>query len=194
MKQLLLLSALTLLFAACSETASTDTSKDEAINQTEDVKTASPWRVAGSVDEFGDKVEGEANVTAKFKGQMSNSATTSSEMEVEVIISDMMLLGIYEYGRSLASLPSNEFFAIKVKMENDSTDFVRVFSTNNVLVDADGDLMEKLLNQKKPLKVSVDLSRANQYLSSKYNFEIDPNGLSDIISEAGVNPKGIGGE
>jgi len=120
---------------------------------------------------------------------MSNSATSDAEVTVKMQVGNdkkTTFITFYEYGNSPGNLPDRKLFNIKIKKEDGSTEFVEQFSMNNMLADTKGILLGKILAQNEPLKVNVDLSRANQYDKTVYNFEIDPSGLTELMNQMEV--------
>ena len=115
---------------------------------------------------------------------MSNSITTLAKVTVKMQIESdkkTTLITFYEYGNNIGNLPDEQTFKIKIKKEDNETEFIEQFSMNNMLIDIKGVLLAKILGQAKPLKINVDLSRANQYDETVYNFEVDPSRLSEML-------------
>ena len=143
------------------------------------------WQFAKTVDEFGDETEGGALI-GLFEGTMSNSATAGDKVIVKVQVaedSETTFFTFYEYGSRPASLPNEKLFNIKVKKQDNSTEFVEVFSMNGMLAETKGVLLGMILDQEKPLKFNVDLSRSNQSHSTIYNFGVDPEGLQSMMDQ-----------
>lgn len=156
-----------------TENPQTEENKSEKIEK-------SKWEIVDIVDEFGDPT-GKKSILGLFKGKMSNSATNNADLTVKVNFEDKStLMTFYEYGDMQGNLPDGKFFNIDIKKENGEIEKLNQFTYKNMLFD-DSLLKVRILEQKKPLKVSIDLSRANQYDNTKYIFEIDPSGLVDLI-------------
>ena len=169
---------------SCSSSESsndqTETTEQEASPESESI-----WKVVNVVDEFGDVVEGKGAVVATFKGTMSNSATSSADVTVKVQLGDEKdsYITFYEYNDIEGNLPESKIFNIKIKKENGETEFIEQFSMNNMMADTKGILIQKALEQNEPLKVNVDLSRASDYESTVYNFELDTKGLTELLKK-----------
>lgn len=184
-----------MIFGCGSENTSQNQKNSES--NSEEVAESNPrkeekksaWEFAKVVDEFGDEVKGESAVIGIFTGRMSNSATSDADVTVKVQVGNdkkTTFITFYEYGNNPGNLPDRKLFNIKIKKDDGSTEFVEQFSMNNMLADTKGILLEKILAQSEPLKVNVDLSRANQYDKTVYNFEIDPSGLSELMNQMEV--------
>lgn len=168
-----------------SEQAETKTEENSELTPKVEEKN-SPWELAKVVDEFGDEVKGESAAIGIFEGKMTNSATADAKVTVKMQVGNdkkTTFITFYEYGNSPGHLPDRKLFNIKIKKEDGSTEFIEQFSMNNMLADTKGVLLGKIMEQSEPLKINVDLSRANQYDKTVYNFEIDPAGLSEILNQ-----------
>ena len=166
-----------------SETKEELTAKGEEPSKDEEKKAI--WEIAKVVDEFGDEVKGEGAIIGIFDGKMSNSATTNGDVKVKVQVTKDKgsFITFYEYGRNPGNLPDKKLFKVKIKKENGETEFLEQFSMNNMMTDTKGLLIEKVLSQSSPLKINVDLKRASKYQKTVYNFEINPEGLKELIEK-----------
>ena len=192
MKKYLLLNFLIFLLIFLGISCSSNSSNSEAAEPTsskskteiEEEKTGN-WELVTVVDEFGDEVKGEDAIIGIFDGKMSNSAISDSDMKVKVQVSKdkQSFITFFEYGTHEGSLPDRTLFKIKIKKENGEMEFVEQFSMNNMLSDTKSVLIEKVLAQESPLKINVDLKRASEYESTVYNFEIDPQGLKELLEK-----------
>ncbi|MEX2336353.1 MAG: hypothetical protein WD555_03680 [Fulvivirga sp.] len=143
----------------------------------------SKWQAMDVKDDFGDIVQGESVIGAQFKGTMSNSAVAGVDLTVSMQLQDSIIFStFYEYNKEpIAQLPDSEFLTIKVKVSNGDVLEAKQFLFQNMMVDSDKELLNILLGQDKPVKVIADISQADKYSTKVYNFEIDPNGLNEII-------------
>lgn len=180
MKKATLIAVVACLCFACYDPAS----KPSVTPKAERVSAPKPiWQASTQKDEFGDEIEGEKNILAQFSGVMSNSATTKADVLVQVQIGQdkSTYISFLEYGKVPGNLPEKKSFNVKIKKADDSTEFVRMFSMRNVLAETEGVLLDRVLSQSEPLKVNVDLSRAEQHSNTVYNFEIKPKGLRALL-------------
>ena len=159
-----------------------DNPSDKPTTEVEN-KNESAWQVVQVKDEFGDIVEGKSTIAADFEGTMSNSAVSDADLTVRMQIQDSTIYSIfYEYSREpQAQLPASKFLTIKVKVSSGEVLEAKQFLYNNMMVDSDKELLNILLSQDKPVKVIADISRADKYANGVYNFEIDPNGLKEVL-------------
>ncbi|MFT6002387.1 MAG: hypothetical protein ACI95T_001148 [Flavobacteriales bacterium] len=199
MKKYLSLDFLFLLLITLGISCSSDSSNSEAKkegNNNKEMETKEEslepkkekkgfWEPVKIVDEFGEEVEGKSAIVGMFEGKMSNSATTNSDIKIEVQIGtdNNSFITFYEYGDRKGNLPDRKLFKIKIKKEDGSTEFIEQFSMNNMMADTKGLLIEKVLAQETPLKINVDLKRASKYESTVYNFEINPKGLKELLKK-----------
>jgi hypothetical protein len=143
----------------------------------------SAWVESPVVDEFGDIIEGESIITSSSQGKFSNSATSDSDLTVNMQIVDGSIYAVfYEYNSApQAHLPENAFINVKAKVESGEIVKVQQFLYNHIMCDTEGELTSLVLNQSSPLKVIVDLSTIDKYSYTTYQFEIDPSGLSQLL-------------
>lgn len=148
-------------------------------------KSKSIWEFVNDVDEFGDKIKEQRAIIGTSNGRMSNSTSTNEDVTVVIRVGKdkSTYIKFFEHGATLANLPDKQLFNIKIKKEDGNTEFIEQFSIDNMLADTKGVLLGKLLAQKSPLKINVDLKRASQYESSIFNFEIDPTGLEALLHD-----------
>ncbi len=189
--KLITLIAFAMLFFSCSSENSKNNSEktgqqsaDNSEMKSSQEKRETVWEFAKVVDEFGDELKEERAIIGIFEGIMSNSITTLAKVTVKMQIESdkkTTLITFYEYGNNIGNLPDEQTFKIKIKKEDNETEFIEQFSMNNMLIDIKGVLLAKILGQAKPLKINVDLSRANQYDETVYNFEVDPSRLSEML-------------
>lgn len=145
----------------------------------------SAWQVVPIVDAFGDEVPGKSAIIGLFEGRMKNGLGSNQKVTVKVQITEdyKTFITFYEYGSSIGTLPKEDIFKIQIKKSDGSSEFIQQFSYDNILSDSKGILGKAFLAQSEPLKVNVDLSRHSGYLTTVYNFEIDPTGLTDLMNE-----------
>lgn len=174
------------LGSCSSESPKSEGDKKTTNQPTQDKKEEKkPWEIVGTTDEFGDEVKGGKTIVGFFNGEMSNSATTNSNLKVKIQVNadKNSYISFFEYGETLGNLPNRQLFNIKIKKEDGETEFIEQFSMDGILADTKGVLITKALEQNTPLKVNVDLKRANQYLNTVYNFKIDPTGLNELLNK-----------
>ena len=175
-----------LILASCGNSAE---STSEITIETEDSvavvekQVESAWKAMQVKDEFGDIVEGKSIIAADFSGKMKNSATSDADLRASLQIQDSIIYTMfYEYsGENQARLPESEFVKIKVKVSSGEVLEVNQFLYGNYMQDTDKELLRILLEQEEPVKVIVDLSLADKFFNGIYNYEIDPNGLKEIV-------------
>lgn len=160
----------------------TDNPFDKSSSEVES-NNESAWQLMQIKDDFGDIIEGKSNIVADFEGTMSNSAVSGANLTVRMQVEDSTLYSIfYEYSRKpQAQLPDSRFLTIKVKLSNGEVLEAKQFLYGNIMVDSDKELLKILLSQDKPVKVIADISLVDKYVNSVYNFEIDPNGLMEVL-------------
>lgn len=161
-----------------------ENTKAEVQGKSEKETNKSVWQKVGVKDEFGDIIEGESSIMANFEGTMSNTAVSNEDLTVamQVVEDSTIYSSFYEYSREpQAQLPDSKYLTIKVKVSNGEVLEVEQFLYGNMMIDNDKELLKILLSQDKPVKVIADISRADKYANGVYNFEIDPNGLKDVL-------------
>ena len=166
--------------AAAEETATTEESTTAAVPKKE-----GHWLVEMSTDDFGDVTDESIPVLlGMFGGDFSNTATSSSELKVEVLnVDDNFGFYLYEYGKTKASFLSSDEKTIKIKISNDITeDKLIEFGDGALYVGGvTGTLIEKSLN------AGIDIRCIIEVGSSKYNFTM----ISDNYKDAGSEREGI---
>ena len=70
---------------------------------------------------------------------------------------------------------------IEIKIVNGEVVQAKQFLYKNMMIDNNKELLNILLSQNQPVKVIADISRANEYSTGIYKYEIDPNGLMLLI-------------
>jgi len=181
-----------------SSKSKTDTVVAKEIKNTANVKSQVEteikpvWQIEQVTDEFGDKVEGETAIVANFNGEMHNSAVSGADLTVRMsLYQSKFLTNFFEYGKSpSASLPESEYIIIKLKLSNGDKLEVKQFLSSNFMFDSENKLVDIVLSQNMPIKVIVDLSKANEYSSGIYYFEIDPTGLKDALKQIEIKTDG----
>lgn len=145
------------------------------------------WQLGYYVDDFGDRT-GDGYVYGLFRGKESSSSST---LDDDVFIKAMIMgeeLYLEIFNTRLTrkkSLPDKKFGTMKMKFSDDSVESQRVFFYDNTFSES-GD--ERLLhnyikNNDGEVKVLVDLSTANRYMSRKYNFTIQRANLLEMLEE-----------
>lgn len=175
-----------IILTSCGSGTEKKTESDnpaEQSNKEVNKTNESAWKALQVKDEFGDIIDGESTIAADFKGTMSNSAVSGADLTVRMQVEDSTIYSIfYEYSREpQAQLPDSKFLTIKVKVSNGEVLEAKQFLYGNMMVDSDKELLKILLNQDEPVKVIADISRADEYANGVYNFEIDPNGLKEVL-------------
>ena len=145
------------------------------------------WQRGYYVDEFGDKT-GEGYVYGLFRGtESSSSSTLDDDVYIKAMIeSNGLIMEIYNTKlSSKEALPDEKFGTMKMKFSDDSVESQRIFFYNNTISEA-GDknlLYDYIKNNDGEVKVLVDLSSANRYMSRRYNFTIHRANLLEMLEE-----------
>jgi hypothetical protein len=148
-------------------------------------KTKPVWQIEQLKDEFGDKVEGETAIVANFNGKMYNSAVSGANLTVRMTLYDSLFFtDFFEYSTPpSAYLSDSDNVIIDLKLSNGEKIEVKQFLRKNLMCDFENELFDIILSQNKPIKVIVDLSKANEFSNATYYFEIDPTGLKDLLKK-----------
>lgn len=142
------------------------------------------WQVGNYVDEFGDKT-GDEFAYSLIRGNGENSISTKSEVYIKSMIDNGKLsFQIFNSTMSMKeSFPDSEFGMVKFKLSDGSIKSEKFFFYQNSAYEDDAaTLSNHLLQTDGVIKVFIDLSRVSKYYSDKYQFEIQRNNLSDILS------------
>jgi len=138
------------------------------------------WSIINFTDEFGEKQSSAIGYEAFFRGKMENNISGNDDLTINVQIEDTTVRMIfYEYNKNIITqLPENEFVNARIKLSNNEIKDIQMFCYQNRLFDAQkGELLKLILSQNKPVKIFINLYQIN----TKYNFEIDPIGLKNIL-------------
>lgn len=148
-----------------------------------EARIPSPWELVRSVDEFGDPT-GNTILMANLKGTFSNTATTSSDLDVYVFYkSSSMSFRLVEYGFSPANYRS--MLTVKIKVDDTiTTDYVdnRLTSDGFFLLGAHSnpeiysELYNALINGK---KVKFVITSG----SSTYSFTLKGKGFEELVGQ-----------
>lgn len=169
----------------------------EAVSETEEDSGMGDlygvWIIDQSVDEFGDKTEGDAPVLkTPITGDFSNTATASSTLSGALFIQKVSqkyvaAFRLLEYGNTPATYLSSEEdeLILKTKVGDEVKEF-NLFGTApngdlylGALNDEDGNWFVDTLCGGNDIKCVIYIG------SSKYNFTISSNGFSDACTAAG---------
>jgi len=140
------------------------------------------WVKRNMVDEFGDPID-DYTIRSMFRGEFTNSATASEKMSVmcDVTVEKYVYFSVYEYNRSnKANLPREKFINIDVKLKDGSVTSSRFFMFQDYFTTSDKDFYNLLISDNPPVKISIDMSKTNEYSRTKYVFEINTEGLKGI--------------
>lgn len=180
---MILSTAMVLSVCACgggTKTAETTIAAEE--NTTAAVpKKEGHWQVEMSTDDFGDVTdESIPMLLGKFDGDFSNTATSSSELKVEVLnVDDNFGFYLYEYGKTKASFLSSDDKLLKIKIANDITEEKLIEFGDGALYcgGVTGTLIKQSLNAGSDVRCIIEVG------SSKYNFTMNGDNYEDSISE-----------
>lgn len=159
------------------------------------------WHVAQGKDQFGE-LTNEKVITGVFYGTFSNTATTNSELRVEVQIYENALLNCYFYeynDNHKANLPDVGEIKFTTRLSNNQTQEIvqNVGSTYTFDSPFNRKFLKFLTSQKETVKVLVDFELGRTMMSrntysgrTKYLFEINPDGLIEALQNA-LDPKDL---
>ena len=173
---------LTLIFSCGSENNKKDSKKNKL--ESKEIKDEQvAWELLDVVDEFNDVIDGQKSIGASFKGKFSNSVIANESLTVKMQIQDSIMVAFfYEYNREpIANLPSSKYLNIKLKKSNGEILEVKQLLYQNMMIDNDKELLKIVLQENKPLKVIVDISKVDKYSKTIYNFDLDPSGLKEKL-------------
>ena len=141
------------------------------------------WEKGMVTDENGNNAK--MGILKTISGKMSNVAVHEAPLKVNLQITKdkISYINFQLMSRIEGPLPQNEHFNIKITKDNGESEFIKQYSSNNILIDKNGVLVKKVLSQNSPLKVNVVVEKENKSHNSIYDFEIDPKGLKDLIDE-----------
>jgi len=184
--QLVLYSGLAMLIVSCGSNSNQkpqpvkETKSDSIVKEIKAVK--SDWKKIHALDEFGDKIESKYTLNVQFKGTMTNSVETGSNITVKMQIKDSLIYTMfYDYSDLEDELPNGNSINLKVKIENGEVLQVKQYFSNNRMIDKDKVLLKLLLAQEVPLKVIADLGMADSDASTVYRYDISTAGLKDLL-------------
>lgn len=136
---------------------SSETTTEAQVTESTTEKESSMWQIDYYVDEFNEATdEGYISNSTYFLGKFSNSATTDSNLLVEVLVDNTDVnFFLYEYGRSLvknSSSYNDETYNIKMKTADGKvTTFTGTLACGNDRITIDQDYVPevvKALSQK----------------------------------------------
>ncbi len=190
MQKLLFMGCL-LLLVGCGSSGTKDSSSEEATTQLAET-VAGPnlgvWKVGYYVDEFEEPTQ-EAYVQTNVVGKFSNSATTNSDLRVNIIMdADGVRLDLYEYARNH---PTKGEGTVNFKAR-DAEGNILEFTTYNgdsganfVSTKFENDVRALLLKG----GVIKFIATAGKYSKSEYNFEVDASYLQNALDEGKITFK-----
>ncbi|MCX6238487.1 MAG: hypothetical protein NTY07_13170 [Bacteroidia bacterium] len=151
----------------------------------------SSWEVKDALDGSGNKIKGQLFIGGVFKGTMTNSVISGAATEVWMLIERSNYSGgfslsttFFDYDKNQARLGVFQLIYLKVEKESGEIVNVTQLSYDNYAKDPQSpNLLDILLSEKTPLKITVDLSKVSGYETTVYNFEVDPKGLADLINK-----------
>ena len=175
-------------------TASAEESTAITAAQTAVQEKPAIWSLQQTVDEFGDvTANSETIIVAPFKGTFSNTATTSSELNVTMVIQKRpdnihyyAAFILYEYGDNPADYSSYDSKTLKVKIGDVISQFpLQSVSGNPGLglgidtFDYGGDWLLGQLYMGQDLRCIINVG------TSQYNFTVESANLPQLIVENG---------
>ena len=148
------------------------------------------WVLATEVDEFGDVIEDSDNIFLKSyaKGDFSNTATTKSDLLVE--IDNTLVDGhhvfsftLYEYSKTPATYSDNSEKTLKTKVDDTITAYsLDGIAPNSYLflgaTNSDGNDLFNTLYAGKDVRCIIYID------SSQYNFTISSSGFQEVCAKA----------
>ncbi|MBQ8834741.1 MAG: hypothetical protein IJ001_07445 [Oscillospiraceae bacterium] len=196
-----LMLALCIILSLCAcgnseNTSTADKSDTNAVTQSETLSSdvVQYWTAMPSVDEFGDVVMGGAvSLYTSVKGDFSNTATTSSELDVYITISPnpggqhfVVTFGLMEYGNSWATYTNSDIEKMTLKTKiGDTIQEFKLFGVapnggislgyNNV---NDGDAFFFQLREGNDIRCIINIG------SSQYNFTVKSANFMEACEEA----------
>jgi hypothetical protein len=195
--------ALVLSLSSCgdsTESAASPSGEESAVSV---VETATPavseepvdnlaWGIQQTVDEFGDVTEdSETVLTSEIQGDFSNTATTSSELNVVVRFAKKPISGHYvaqfvllEYGDTPATYLDSDDLVLKTKVDDSITEYSLSGEAPNGSLflglsdyNYDGDLLFNELYAGKDIRCIINIE------SSQYNFTITSGNFATLSDE-----------
>lgn len=186
MKNLFILFSLLLIIACGSkEQTQQEPAQQEMQQVQQNEQVSSIWNIVDVVDGFGDKIEGKSAIVGTFEGTYSNSVVQDGKLNVNAQVSRakdgfFMVFELLEEGNIKATLPEKELINVRVKYEDGTSEFIRMFMMSGTLTDSDAILLERL-KKGETIKILLDLSKVNQYMSDTYLFEVNGEGLDELM-------------
>jgi len=142
------------------------------------------WQVGYFVDEFGDKT-GKKFVYCLVRGKGENSLSSDNVVYVRAIADNGKLsFDIFDEDlKTHETFPEGEYGLMKMKFPDGSVKTERVYFYEKSFVEAGKEpiLYNYLLNDTGKVKVYVDLSTANEFLSDKYWFTLSQSNLKQAL-------------
>ena len=197
---LLLIIAMVFAFSACgtSEPAGDDTAVNEG-TQTTDTNTEEPesepepepvkeedWAIGYYVDEFEEPTDDAYITNTQYIiGKFSNSATSNSELLVQVLVDDEKVsIFLYEYGDNLVKNSSsnyNEDYTITIRDESgEEAKISGAIWTGDDRISIEGSSKEKLINYlcgEEDFKVHIV---NDEHTTTQYLFKVSPSNFAEL--------------
>lgn len=167
-------------------------SAEESEEEPEEPAENLVWGIQQTVDEFGDVTEdSETVLTSEIQGDFSNTATTSSELNVVVRFMEKPNSGHYvaqfvllEYGDTPATYLDSDDLVLKTKVDDSITEYSLSGEAPNGSLflglsdyNYDGDLLFNELYAGKDVRCIINIE------SSQYNFTITSGNLATLSDE-----------
>ena len=174
-----------IIFASCVSDNKTKSPSQNQISEIGKLLTVKKtvWEKGIITNEDGENAK--TGIIRTLSGKMKNAIINDAPLKVVLQITKdktsyirFQLMSKFE-----GPLPQNEYFNIEITKDNGESELIKQYSINNILIDKEGKLVEKVLSQNSPLKVNVVFEQENKIHNSIYDFEIDPKGLKDLIDE-----------
>ena len=151
----------------------------------------SNWSIEYYLDEFQEQTD-EPYIIGDFKGSFSNSATTNSVLNVQVLIdSTRVRFKFFEYGTHL--LKDAGSFKFRYKTQDGATGEIGFLSNDpyGYIGNYNAFLYEYEINTKlRELFINNSIIKFScnntEYYSDEYNFEINTKGLNEALKKANI--------
>ena len=179
-----LLSFMAILFTSCSPKApamapAEDPYEDSIKAENADQAKSNGWEVKRYVDEFGDPT-GNIYIEKNEYGTFSNSATTNSDLTVNVMVDSASIKFIfYEYGSHQKK--GDGFLTFKCKTEDGKIEEFRLYNPENGYLFLDGREADfrKFFFENTKIKCSCK----DNSESGEYHFQLNTQGLKEVMTK-----------
>ena len=151
---------LVLLSACASDQPTTE------INETD--QPIEFWQTVSETDEFGEAT-GDTYQTAQIGGTRNGEPC-----QVDITRADSLLMFSFGSDGDTYTLGQNGLFQLSIRQASGETINTEVYLYNNAVTDTRNHVLPIIQQSEGPVKVLVDLNRAENIYTDKYLFELDP--------------------